>query len=87
MKTYRFDLNTIEEMNSYGMIDAVSEIFDFMSNQMKKGNTVILERRNKQMNPYTVEIFHDSHDLQDFYDEFQENKHVSFKTMFEVGHG
>lgn len=47
MKTFTFNLDFIEDLYSYGLVFAAGELFQFMSDELKKGNAVILVRNAK----------------------------------------
>ena len=47
MKTFTFNLDFIEELYSYGLVFAAGELFQFMSEELKKGNAVVLVRNAK----------------------------------------
>ena len=53
MKTFTFNLDFIEELYSYGLVFAAGELFQFMSDELKKGNAVILVRSAKNNQPET----------------------------------
>lgn len=47
MKTFTFNLDFIEDLYSHGLVFAAGELFQFMSDELKKGNAVILVRNAK----------------------------------------
>ena len=53
MKTFTFNLDFIEDLYSYGLVFAAGELFQFMSDELKKGNAVILVRSAKNNQPET----------------------------------
>ena len=53
MKTFTFNLDFIEDLYSYGLVFAAGELFQFMSDELKKGNAVILVRNAKNNQPET----------------------------------
>ena len=53
MKTFTFNLDFIEELYSYGLVFAAGELFQFMSDELKKGNAVMLVRTAKNNQPET----------------------------------
>lgn len=53
MKTITFNLDFIEDLYSYGLVFAAGELFQFMSDELKKGNAVILVRSAKNNQPET----------------------------------
>ena len=44
MKSFTFNLDFIEDLYSYGLVFAAGELFQFMSDELKKGNAVMLVR-------------------------------------------
>lgn len=53
MKTFTFNLDFIEDLYAYGLVFAAGELFQFMSDELKKGNAVILVRSAKNNQPET----------------------------------
>jgi len=53
MKTITFNLDFIEDLYAYGLVFAAGELFQFMSDELKKGNAVILVRSAKDNRPET----------------------------------
>ena len=84
MSTYKFDMNSIEEMYSYGLFEAVDSIFQFMNKQIKRENIILLEHRAEDKEHYSVEIFHDADALHTFYENFMDNHKISFLTLCEL---
>ena len=84
MSTYKFDMNSIEEMYSYGLFEAVDSIFQFMNKQIKRENIILLENRSENKDDYSVEIFHDVDTLNKFYQNFMDSHKISFLTLCEL---
>ena len=84
MSTYKFNLNSIEEMYSYGLFDAVDSIFQFMNKQIKKDNIIFLENKTGNNGDCSVEIFHDVDTLNKFYHDFMDTHKISFLTLCEL---
>jgi hypothetical protein len=84
MSTFTFDLNTIENIYSSGLINEVDEIFNFMSNKIKNGNIVFLVRKIDQSATETVEIFCENAALLSYQNKFMQQHHVSLNKLFEM---
>ena len=84
MSTYKFDMNSIEEMYSYGLFEAVDSIFKFMTKQIKRENIILLENRSEDKKLYSVEIFHDVDTLHKFYHNFMDKHKISFLTLCDL---
>lgn len=84
MSTITFDLNTIENIYSSGLINEVDEIFNFMSNKIKSGNVVFLVRNENESHTDSVEIFCENADLLNYQNKFMHQHPVSLKKLFEI---
>lgn len=84
MSTFTFDLNTIENIYSSGLINEVDEIFNFMSNKIKNGKVVFLVRKSDENHTETVEIFCENADLINYQNKFMRQHHVSLNNLFEM---
>ena len=84
MNTFKFDLNSIEEMYSYGLFEPVDSIFQFMYKQIKKDNIIILEKKAVDNGNCTLEVFDDVDNLNKFYHKFMNNHKISFLTLYEL---
>jgi hypothetical protein len=67
MKTFTFNLDFIEDLYSYGLVFAAGELFLFMSEELKKGNAVILVRSAKNNRPETSQTILEKAALESIY--------------------
>ena len=84
MNTYKFDLNSIEELYSYGLFDTVDSIFQFMKKQVKNENLIILENRSHDMETNAIKLFHDTDELNQFYNSFMDNHKIPFNVLCDL---
>jgi len=84
MSTFTFDLNTIENIYSSGLINEVDEIFNFMLNKIKNGNVVFLVRKVETNHIDTVEIFCENAALLNYQNKFMHQHRVSLNKLFEM---
>jgi hypothetical protein len=68
MKTFTFNLDFIEDLYSYGLVFAAGELFQFMSDELKKGNAVILVRSAKNNQPETSQTIMEKTALDNIHD-------------------
>jgi hypothetical protein len=64
MKAFKFNLDFIEDLYAYGLVFAAAELFQFMSDELKKGNAVILVRSAKDDQPAMDRIIRQAADLE-----------------------
>jgi len=64
MKTVKFNLDFIEDLYAYGLVFAAAELFQFMSDELKKGNAVILVRSAKDDQPAMDRMIRHAADLE-----------------------
>lgn len=64
MKTFKFNLDFIEDLYAHGLVFAAAELFQFMSDELKKGNAVILVRGAKDDQPAMDRMIRQADDLE-----------------------
>ncbi len=64
MKTFKFNLDFIEDLYAYGLVFAAAELFQFMSDEIKKGNVIILVRGSKDNQPEMDQVIRQAADLE-----------------------
>ena len=80
MPTIKLDLNSIERLIEYKQTAVINSIFDYISIEIKRGNSVLFERR--QENFEATKVFHSDLELTSFYDRFLEEKKPFFSKNF-----
>jgi hypothetical protein len=86
MKKFKFNLNALEQLYSYGLIDPLDSIFRFMMQEIKKGNTLVLEKQKKMENNSEVFFFHETSELQRYINLFMEKNRPSLAVLLEQRH-
>jgi hypothetical protein len=70
MKNFKFYLPTLEALYSYGLVDQIDSIFEFMHHELKNGNGITIEKNNVTNEHSNSIFFHESSELNLFYNEF-----------------
>ena len=83
MKNFKFNLNSLEEMYSYGLVDPVDSIFEFMKQQINLGHPIILEKQTNPTKGSKMICFHDVSDLNQFYNDFIKKNHLPLNVFLE----
>ena len=83
MKNFKFNLNSLEEMYSYGLVDPLDSIFEFMKQQIHLGHPIILEKQTNPTEASELICFHDVSDLNQFYNEFIKKNHLPLNVLLE----
>jgi len=71
MKTFTFNLDFIEDLFAYGLVFAAGELFQFMSEELKKGNVVVLVRTAKNNCPETSQTIREKEALDSIHAEIR----------------
>jgi hypothetical protein len=83
MKNFKFNLNSLEEMYSYGLVDPVDSIFEFMKEKIYLGHPIILEKQINTTEGSEMICFHDISDLKRFYNMFIKKNHLPLNVLLE----
>lgn len=70
MQALRFDLTTFEDLNTYGLIKILNEIFDFLKAEVAKGNVIVIERRYSNAQPDVLYSIKTEDELMSFKSKF-----------------
>jgi hypothetical protein len=70
MKNFKFNLRSLEEMYSYGLVDPIDSIFEFMHQEIKNGNSIVFEQQHLKNEHSSPIFFTENSSLNDFYNEF-----------------
>jgi len=70
MKNFKFCLSTLETIYSFGLVDQVDSIFEFMHHELKNGNSIIIEKNHVTTENSNSIFIHESSELNQFYNEF-----------------
>lgn len=86
MKNFKFYLPSLESLYSFGLVDPVDSIFEFMHQELKNGNSVTLEKQNNPTENSNTILFQDSSELKKFYNEFAKNNCPPLNRLLEQRH-
>lgn len=70
MQVIRFDLTTFEELHTYGFENILDELFNFMQNEVVKGNVIVIERRYSNSQPDMLHSIKNDQELTEFKNKF-----------------
>ena len=85
MKKYKFNINFLEQIYSYGLIDPLDSIFQFMMQEIKKGNIIVFEKQKSFENNSEVFFFHETSELHLYIHQFMKKNRPSLKVLLEQG--
>lgn len=86
MKNYRFYLSTLEALYSYGLVDQIDSIFEFMRHQIENGNSIIIEKNHIKTENSTIIFFHDISELNRFHNEFTKKNCPPLNVLLKQRH-
>jgi hypothetical protein len=70
MKKIKFPLATLEAIYSYGLVEQIDSIFEFMHSEIKNGNSIVIETNNRLSEKSSSNVFFESSELNQFQNEF-----------------
>ena len=86
MKNFKFNLRSLEEMYSYGLVDPIDSIFEFMHHEIKNGNSIIIEQQHPTNEDSKSIFFTENSALNLFYNEFTKKNCPPLDLLLEQRH-
>jgi hypothetical protein len=63
MNVIRFNITTFEDIKIYGLTNIINDLFNFMSEEIIKEKTIVIERRYSNADPDTVRFIRTTEEL------------------------
>jgi hypothetical protein len=81
MKKIKFCLTTLESLYSFGLIDQVDSIFEFMHQELMNGNLIVFEKHNTLSENSNKIFITDTSELKQFENDFMKKNYPALNFL------